>query len=270
MTEYTTLFTNKLQESSAIQFTLSSLIDGFTPISLKEMDSRALLDRIDTKYVMNSRQAMQTLGILQADYSILSIQGQRLNHYRTLYFDTPGFDLYNLHVNGQAERFKVRCREYVDTCTSFLEVKHRTRKDRTIKQRIATAQPLLWLTDQAESWLKSLVPVDSSTLEPKLLNAFTRITLVNKSLCERVTIDFALAFKRGRHTIQMGDLVIAEVKMDDAHYSSPFTEAMRDQKIRPDGFSKYCIGVSLLYDRVKKNSLKPRLIQLEKMTLGVL
>ena len=269
MTEYTTLFTNKLQESSAIQGTLSSLIDGFTPISLQEMESRALLDRIDTKYVMNSKQVMQTLERLKADYSILSIRGQCLNPYRTLYFDTPDFDLYNLHVNGQAERYKVRCREYIESCTSFLEVKHRTRKDRTIKQRIATTQPLLWLNHCAKSWLRTLVPVDSSLLEPKLLNTFTRITLVNKTICERVTIDIALTFMRGRRAISMGNLVIAEVKMDDAHCSSPFTETMRDQKIHAEGFSKYCIGVSLLYDRVKKNSLKPRLIQLEKIAAGV-
>ncbi len=66
--------------------------------------------------------------------------GKRLNHYRTLYFDTPDFELYLLHVNGRADRYKVRSREYTDTHLSYLEVKHRTPKDRTIKERLSTAR----------------------------------------------------------------------------------------------------------------------------------
>ena len=69
----------------------------FRPISLDEMDAVALLNRIDTKFVMSTGQLMSALAALQTDYRILSIDDQRLNHYRTLYFDTPDFELYNLH-----------------------------------------------------------------------------------------------------------------------------------------------------------------------------
>ena len=87
---------------------LLSVVKGFAPISLDEMDAVALLNRIDTKFVMSTEQLVSALFALQSDYRILSINGQRLNHYRTLYFDTPDFELYNLHVNGRANRYKVR------------------------------------------------------------------------------------------------------------------------------------------------------------------
>ncbi len=110
----------------------------YAPISLKEMDAVALLNRTDTKFVLSTDQLLQALAALQHDYRILSVAGQRLNHYRTLYFDTPNFDLYNLHVNERSDRYKVRSREYTDSRRSFLEVKHKTNKGRTIKERIST------------------------------------------------------------------------------------------------------------------------------------
>ena len=112
--------------------TLDGLAAGFAPITLKEMDAVALLNRTDTKFVMTNAQLLSALAAVREDYWMLSVNGRRLNHYRTLYFDTPGFNLYNDHLTGRAERYKVRSREYVDTHLAFLEVKHKTRKDRTI------------------------------------------------------------------------------------------------------------------------------------------
>ncbi len=87
------------------------------------MDSVALLNRIDIKFVMTTTQLFSALETIQKDYRMLSVNGQRLNHYRTLYFDTPQFDLYNLQINGHSDRYKVRCREYTGSQLSFLEVK---------------------------------------------------------------------------------------------------------------------------------------------------
>jgi hypothetical protein len=60
-------------------------------------------------------------------------------------------------------------------------------------------------------------------------------------------------------------VAVAELKMEADRRDSPFLAQMRNQRIRPQGFSKYCIGVSLLYGQVKKNSLKPKLLRLEKL-----
>jgi hypothetical protein len=262
-----------LPETARVWYTnpsrLETLAEGFDPISLKDMDSVALLNRIDTKFVMTSAQLLNALAAVQKDYRVLSVQGQRLNHYRTLYFDTPNFELYNLHVNGRADRYKVRSREYTDTHLSFLEVKHKTPKDRTIKDRIPTAQPVVQMNREAENWLHGVLPYDSRKLQPKLWNTFTRITLVSKQHCERVTLDVDLTFYAASKVVRLDGIAIAEVKMDSGNRASPFLAQMHAQRIHPQGFSKYCIGVSLLYEQVKKNTLKPQILWIEKMIEGV-
>ena len=249
--------------------TLAALTEEYEPIYLEQMDEVALLNRMDTKFVMSTGQLVDALAALQQDYWMLSVQGQRLNHYRTLYFDTPTFELYLMHVNGRANRYKVRSREYTDTQLSFLEVKHRTPKDRTIKERMATARPVTWLTAEAEAWLQEVYPYDSQALEPKLWNSFTRLTLVSKALCERVTLDIDLDFYTADRKGKLDKIAIAEVKMERGNCHSPFMQQMQAMKIHPRGFSKYCIGVGLLYDSVKKNALKPKLLWLDKMARGV-
>jgi hypothetical protein len=248
---------------------LATVANNFDPISLKEMDAVALLNRIDTKFVLTIGQLLHALTELQNDYRILVVQGQRLNHYRTLYFDMPDFDLYNLHVNGRAERYKVRSREYTDSHLSFLEVKHKTRKDRTIKDRIPTTQQLVNVDQDAELWLDGVFPYNSGMLEPKLWNTFTRITLVSNRYCERVTLDVDLTFYRNDKVVRMDGIAIAEVKIDAQDQSSPFLAQIHTQHIQPQGFSKYCVGVSMLYDHVKKNALKAQMLRLKKMTGGV-
>lgn len=247
---------------------LRNLAAGFAPISLEEMNEVALLNRVDTKFVLTTGQLVKALAHLQADYWMLEVAGQRLNHYRTLYFDTPGFDLYHAHVNNRAERYKVRCREYADTQLSFLEVKHHTRKDRTIKERVRTAQPVAQLDEKLETWLEGISPLDADRLEPKLRNTFTRLTLVSKQYCERVTLDIDLLFSADDRCVRLDGLAIAEVKMDAARGASPFLAQMSAQKIGQRGFSKYAMGVGMLYDGVKKNALKPKLLRIEKMMKG--
>lgn len=247
---------------------LSALAARFDPISLAQMDTVALLNRTDTKFMMSRAQFLNSLVLLTEDYWMLAVNGERFNHYRSLYFDTPGFDLYNLHVTGRAERYKVRSREYTDSQISFLEVKHKTRKDRTIKDRLRTDRPVVEIDGTAENWLAACFPFAGADLEPKLWNTFTRLTLVSKRYTERVTLDLDLTFYTDQKIFRMGEIVIAEVKMDSSNQASPFFEVMRNQKIHPSSFSKYCIGISLLYDQVKKNALKPKLHRIEKITRG--
>jgi hypothetical protein len=247
---------------------LETLAANFVPVSLKEMDDVALLNRIDTKFLLTAHELVRLLPSLQPDYWMLEVDGRRLNHYRTLYFDTSNFELYTAHVNERPERYKVRCREYTDSGLSFLEVKHRTRKDRTIKERIPTAQPVLQMDLAMENWLGGVSPLDGSALEAKLWNSFTRITLVSKQCCERVTLDVDVEFSVDNRHARLDGIVIAEVKMDAARGTSSFLAQMRAMRIRPRGFSKYAAGVGMLYDQVKKNGLKPRMLWVEKMMKG--
>jgi len=253
------------KQTSALESTASQ----YGPISLKEMDSVALMDRIDTKYVLSFHQLVNTLQALESDYCILTIHGRRLMHYRTLYFDTPEFTLYTLHIDNRAERYKVRSREYVDSNISFLEVKQRTRKNRTVKQRIPTASQVLQLNMDNSQWLQEVFPYGGACLEPKLANSFTRITLVSLERSERVTLDMDLTFSSDHRMRKLEGVCVAEVKMDAQNHTSPFASYMHTCHIRPMGFSKYCMGVSMLYEQVKKNPLKRKMLQVSKIEEGI-
>lgn len=251
---------NLMHEKSLYEVT-----KAFDPICLEDMDSVALLNRIDTKYVFSTIQLIEVLHELRYDYRILSIHNQRVHHYRTLYFDTPGFDLYKNAVTERANIYKVRSREYLDTHEAFLEVKHKNPKRRTEKCRIGIPENSRYLAPDAVAFLQAALPYSNNELEPKLWNSFKRITLVNKQNSERVTIDVDLSFSNGQKDLNLEGITIAEVKQDQYSNGSAFIMEMRKRGIRQTGMSKYCFGVSQLYANVKWNSQKERLLMIEKI-----
>ena len=52
------------------------------------------------------------------------------------------------------------------------------------------------------------------------------------------------------------NIVIAEVKRAGDSADSDFVALMRRIGVRQQGFSKYCVGISLLYPEVKQNRFR--------------
>lgn len=243
------------------------LLSQFESISLAEMDAVALFDRIDTKYVVSAHQLYSAVTSLPDHYLVLDIEGVRMNRYRTLYFDTNDFALYMSHHSGKGTRYKARSREYLDTGSSYLEIKWKTKRDRTVKQRVQTSSFLTqWMFDAASS-MESKLPGEAETLEPKVCNEFYRITLVGKHQKERVTLDLGLKFRGEGRTVVIPGVAVAEVKQGETDRSSHFVRQMREAGVRPSGFSKYCIGVSMIYQDIKHNRFKPTLRLIRRLTV---
>ena len=59
-------------------------------------------------------------------------------------------------------------------------------------------------------------------------------------------------------------LVIVELKRDGLQ-PSPVLEMLRQLRIMPQGFSKYCMGVALTDLAIRKNRFKERLLLMERM-----
>lgn len=247
---------------------LAAPLAGFAPIQLTEMQSVALLDRVEVKYLMRLDTLLQVLPQLSATYRVLEVKGQRINHYRTLYFDTADFALYRSHHAGARNRYKVRAREYVESQCSFLEVKHKVNKQRTVKSRIPTTHLVTQLGDESASFVHEHCPYAADELAPTLWNHYTRITLVNEAGGERLTLDTNLAFAWEGRQARLPGIVVAEVKQQNGAHASDFVPLMREHHIRSGGFSKYCIGVSLLYPEVKHNRFKPVHLRLAKLAQG--
>jgi hypothetical protein len=234
----------------------------FEPITLEEMDNVKLMNRTDTKFNFNRCHFETLMEELTNDYRILDVEGHRVSRYESLYYDTDNFLLYTVHQNGKLNRYKVRHRTYVDSNMGFLEVKFKNNKGRTIKDRIKEAEvPLNW-NENEEHFLRKKVPFDPDILKPVLWVNYKRLTLVNKNSPERLTLDLDLEFIFKDKTEELSNLVIAEVKQDK-RATSPFIHVMKKHHLREGGFSKYCLGMALTNNTVKKNNFKKKLIRLK-------
>jgi hypothetical protein len=174
--------------------------------------------------------------------------------------------LYGAHHRGMTDRFKVRFRKYLNSNLAFLEIKHKN-KGRTDKQRILVDDIADHFSSDQLTFIKN-TGLDPKHLEAVLSNRFTRLTFVSNQLNERLTIDMELSFSQGGKTVELNNIVIAELKQSKLSRNSPFYSLMKKKMIRPFRISKYCIGVVELLGKhnVKYNNFKRKLLRLKKLT----
>lgn len=252
---------------------MTEILNEYDSITLDEMRSIRLMNRIDTKFVTTVPMLRQLLLLAKDDYFVQESQGERISPYYTLYFDTPDCKMYNRHEAGHLSRQKVRVRSYVNAGLNFLEVKTKNNHGRTKKKRIEAlnfdpennsifnVQSSLF-SDFLQTYLK----YPQQSLVRQVENRFDRITLVNKAKTERLTIDTNLRF----HNIStnnyrfMEELVVIELKRDGLQ-PSPILPLLTKLRIHPHGFSNYCIGSALTNADLRRNRIKPRLHSVEKI-----
>ncbi len=244
---------------------IEDILDCIEPIHLKEMDAVRLMDRTDTKFTFEYAQLTNILFVIAPYYRILEIDTKRIFLYKTLYYDTQELDLYSRHHSGKLNRYKIRHRSYVETNTAYLEVKFKSNKGRTIKERIKDpVAPSEW-TENEKSFLDTKLPFDPMTLKPCLWVNYSRITLVNKQTAERVTIDIGLNFANESNEQRFDNLVIAEVKQEKRQQSR-FLEVMKELKIKQGSISKYCLGIAVMMKGVKRNNFKEGIKSIKNIT----
>ena len=226
------------------------------------------MDRLDTKYVFADYKISELLTRIDRKYRVLDIKNSRSFLYSTTYLDTQEYMFYYHHVTDRRERNKVRFRKYDSTGVGFLEVKRRTNKDRTIKWRIENNYKTgNKLDNSALEFLTRYIPVNPDLLKPVLLNNFKRITLVNIELKERLTIDYDISFTGlDNKRAELPNIAVLEVKRDELKKSRSQPDLiLKDLSVRPFRLSKYCIGAALLYDIPRKNVLKPKFLQINRI-----
>lgn len=249
----------------SVQKQITDILNTFQPISLKEMDTVELMNRMDTKYIFNLRHLPGLLEEAREHFSVLEIKNERLFSYITTYYDTLNYSLFNNHMLGKLNRHKIRHRTYESTGVSYLEVKFKTNKNRTIKWRIKN-EANGHFDQKASDFLMNFTSMDAASLNPVLTNTFKRITLVSIGNKMRITLDFNLSFTgSGSQNKELPFLAIAEVKQEGNNNNGPFIQLLRKRGIRQAGFSKYCIGSALLYNIPRKSVLKPKFLHLKRI-----
>ncbi|MBR2150347.1 MAG: polyphosphate polymerase domain-containing protein [Prevotella sp.] len=248
------------------QENLEDILKTFEPISLDQMSSVKLMNRTDTKFVTNLEKLKQLLKMACDEYYVQEIDGERNLEYDTTYYDTPDFHMYCMHQWKHTNRQKIRFRTYCINGLQFMEVKTKNNHKRTKKQRIKVVD--MDLTDEEKrTFLGQHLHYDVDSLQPALNNHFARITLVNKGMTERLTIDSGVHFNNmvNKEQMDMKDLVIIELKRD-GHVFSPILKMLRMLQIHPHGFSKYCIGSALTNRDLPYNRFKQKAIEVRKLT----
>ena len=254
---------------------IADIIRSFEPISLAQMESVKLMNRIDTKYAVPMAVLPLILEDARADYFIQEIDGKRIATYDTMYYDTESLDMYVRHHDRQLVRQKIRVRQYVDSDLTFLEIKRKNNKGRTSKKRIAVpgfditgetfgeSKRSVW---SVADFIAAKSRYEWGEISPHMWTKFHRITLVNKTKTERLTIDMDLVWDNvvsgEKKTFE--DLVIIELKRD-GNVPSKMTHIMLDHRVHPLKISKYCIGTALTTPDIKKNRFKSKIRTIEKM-----
>ena len=245
---------------------INKIISDFEGITLQEMDSVSLLNRVDTKYAFPNHLLPQILEKSLPYYKILTIGEDRIFSYRSLYYDTPDNKLYLDHHNGKANRYKIRFRAYQESNLFFLEIKYRTKNQRTIKTRMRTPGLETELNTEYLKFISENSSVDSKQLEPKIYVSFRRMTLVNEEFKERITVDHDLCLENGHVHKDLPKLAVAEIKRSNSTgHVSYFARILKDMRIRPLRLSKYCIGRVLTDGSAKYNHFKEKLLFIDKI-----
>lgn len=238
--------------------------EAFPPISLAQTDAEAArMTRVDRKYLVPAADVEHLLASLTGRARVLTIQGRRTFTYTSTYFDTAEDGLGSSHhaaATGRRRRFKVRTRCYVDTGTHMLEVKTRTGRGESRKERMpltaALAAPNVFAESDTtglaarefvEERLSGISPGGSaSSLRPVLTTEYRRRTLVLAEEGSRLTLDTDLLWSHpwASHGLRTCDLVVVETKSGQAPGAAD--RLLWRAGHRPIRLSKFATGLALL------------------------
>ncbi len=240
-------------------------------ITLEEMSSVSLMNRIDTKFVTTVQNLKMVLeDAAQVGYRVCEIEGKRLLNYTSVYYDTPDLQMYTAHRNGKKTRQKVRVRTYVISGVTYLEIKRKNNRGRTKKKRIRIPEEAAMnfgKVTEAADFLESKSWWKAGDIMPETTTDFSRFTLVNSALTERLTIDLNLGFRNfrsGKET-SLGDFVIIELKQD-GRVDSQMRQILLNHRVFPYRISKYCVAVTLTDPQARPGRFIEKVRFVEKLT----
>jgi hypothetical protein len=246
-------------------------IAAFNATSLTNIETIKLMKRYDTKFIFHRDKLQSVLDYLRSDYQVLEIDNKRSFRYENLYYDTDDHFFYHQHHNQRVNRYKLRCRKYIESNNCYFEIKFKNNKKKTIKTRILLEDKNIHhkLLEESREFARKLVLIDNGNIvdevKPALWIDFNRITFANVIKKERLTFDINLTYTdKKSNSCKINNLIIAELKSEHASLNSFFNQYLKDLQIFPTKFSKYCVGIALTEKNIKCNRFKKNLLKLHK------
>lgn len=237
------------------------LAEAFQPISLGQLNAKAeMLQRRDNKYVVREDALRRAVAELARHFDILEIDGKREFGYDTCYFDDPALTSYFDHHRHRRQRCKVRIRKYIDAGLCFVEVKLKSKRNITIKKRLAYPLDKYGVLDESawthiRSVYRDLYGRDfEQALEPAVEMSYQRMTLVAKMGDERMTIDRGLVFKGATcsRAVDAGTFIVETKSANANGIADKILRALHQHPTKR--CSKYCVGMATLQAAHKHNN----------------
>lgn len=235
------------------------------PVGLDELVAEAeLLTRVDRKYLVTEAAALDALARVAEGARVLEIDGRRAFAYDSVYFDTPDHLSYRLTAQRRRHRFKLRTRCYVDTGSAYLELKTKSGRGATVKERISyEVADHGSLSEEGRAFLAPRLsghgfdPALIEQVQPSLVSRYLRTTLLMPD-GSRATIDTDLQWQDGRHRrggrahgVALPGHVILESK--SAGPPSRLDTALWRAGHRPSSISKFGTGTAALNPQLPSN-----------------
>lgn len=249
---------------SALDPAVCSAIDPalgrFAPIALDELVSEAeLLTRVDRKYLVPVAEAVAILHELDPHCRVLDIDGRRAFGYDSVYFDTADHLAFRLTAQRRRRRFKLRTRSYLDTGGTFLELKTKSGRGRTVKERVpCAASDRGRIAPAAAAYVAERLQqrgIDADLvpeLHPTLVSRYRRATLLLPG-GSRATFDDRLRWRDARsgRSLHLPHYVIIESK--SAGTATALDRELWRRGHRPGGLSKFGTGTAALHPELPSN-----------------
>jgi hypothetical protein len=258
---------------SGASVAMSDRLDSLPTTSLDAIESTSALQRrIDRKYVVSPGQLDAMLELIADGSRVLEIDGARRFRYESMYFDTATFESYFGAARRRPDRFKIRTRTYVDTGSSWFEIKLRSCRGHTIKHRRShdvgrrdhlTAESIEFLTAFPQT--RRL----ASELRPVLRTSYERATLVHGD--QRITIDWSLACAPigavDHEGVGIGESVIVETKSEG--HPGAADRALWALGTRPVAISKFAIGLASAHSELPANKWHRTMLRHVRPIVGI-
>lgn len=247
-------------------------IAGRAAIDLDEVDELASVGRFDHKFLVPVGHLDTLIGSLHDEWRVVESELGRSIRYVTTYLDTTDLLTFRMHRQGRRRRFKVRTRTYGAGSESVLEVKLRDARGRTTKVRLAEPhgttngglEPAS-LTSVESVLAAAKIDAPLEPLVPSLTTEYTRTTLANVDLQERLTIDVGLEVARagggGAGPVRLGTSY-AIVESKSSQVGSATRRHLRAAGAFPHRVSKYCVGLATTRPDVVAPQWRPALRRL--------
>ena len=120
---------------------------------------------------------------------------------------------------------------------------------------------------QAKAFLEEKSWWRYEDIAPVTTTDFSRFTLVNSDMTERLTIDVNIRFRNVRscRNAELTDLVIIELKQDGRKHSR-MRDILLQRRVFPFKISKYCMGVTLTDNDARPGRFIEKVRHVERLT----